>query len=221
MNAKLGYVLSFLLGTAAGGTTAFILTKKKYERSVDDEITEIRNRYAELQKELIAKNEKEKEKIMKFEEELENVAQEAIDNYKVLEEIAMDEGYTEPNITVVTAEDMNNMTEEEVEEIVESEPQEPVAVLNDDIVDEDPYVISPEEFGNLDHSLLSFTYYAGDKVICDENDQPLDNPDDIFGTYALGTFGMYDDYTVYVRNDKLKCDYEILLDERSYANCHS
>lgn len=80
-----------------------------------------------------------------------------------------------------------------------------------------PYVISPDEFGEKDnYEVLSFTYYA-DGVLADDDDIIVDNVDGIVGEESLKTFGQYEDDSVFVRNDRLKTDYEILLDSRNYT----
>lgn len=81
----------------------------------------------------------------------------------------------------------------------------------------DPYVISPEEFGELDdYDTDSLTYYE-DGVLTNDMDEPIDNIDDIVGKESLERFGEYEDDSVFVRNDRLKCDYEILKDYRKYS----
>ena len=81
---------------------------------------------------------------------------------------------------------------------------------------EKPYVISPEEYGEIDdYNLYSYTYYA-DKVLADENNEPIEDVDSIIGLESLKHFGEYGDDSVYVRNDELKADYEILLDDEKY-----
>lgn len=83
---------------------------------------------------------------------------------------------------------------------------------------EKPYVISPEEFGEFEeYEKISLTYYA-DKVLADENDEEVDDVDEIVGEESLNHFGEYEDDSVFVRNDRLKCDYEILLDQRNYSD---
>lgn len=85
-------------------------------------------------------------------------------------------------------------------------------------VNDKPYVISPEEFGELaGYGKISLTYYA-DGILTDENDEEVDDVDEIVGTESLEHFGEYEDDSVFVRNDRLKCDYEILLDQRPYAD---
>ena len=82
---------------------------------------------------------------------------------------------------------------------------------------EKPYIISPEEFGEFDdYEKISLTYYSKDEILTDENDEIVDDVDDIVGIEALNHFGEYEEDSVFVRNDRLKCDYEILLDLDSY-----
>ena len=81
---------------------------------------------------------------------------------------------------------------------------------------EKPYVISPDEYGETDdYDLYSYTYYA-DKVLADENNEPIEDVDQRIGLESLNHFGEYGDDSVYVRNDELKADYEILLDNEKY-----
>lgn len=80
-----------------------------------------------------------------------------------------------------------------------------------------PYVIPPDEFGDVDYTLISLNYYA-DGVLTDDWDNPIDDVDDVVGLESLTHFGEYEEDSVYVRNDRYKCDYEILLDERNFSD---
>lgn len=83
-----------------------------------------------------------------------------------------------------------------------------------------PYVIPPEQFGDIeDYEQISLTYYA-DNVLTDEDDEVIENVDDIIGLESLNHFGEFEDDSVFVRNDERKCDYEILLDQRLYADVY-
>lgn len=84
-----------------------------------------------------------------------------------------------------------------------------------------PYIIQPREYGEFeDYELVSLTYYEGDKVLTDDMDEIIDDADDIVGCDFSSHFGEReeDPDSVYIRNDRLKCDYEILLDVRAYSN---
>lgn len=82
---------------------------------------------------------------------------------------------------------------------------------------ERPYVISPDDFGEFeDYSRISLVYYA-DQILADDDDELVDDIDNTVGIDSLSHFGEYEDDSVFVRNDALKCDYEILLDTRKYS----
>lgn len=101
----------------------------------------------------------------------------------------------------------SDMVDEKPEEVKE----EPMSV-------DKPYVIAPEEFGDLDdYETISLTYYA-DQILVDDNDVIVDDVEDVVGFDSLNSFGEYEDDSVFVRNDRLKCDYEILLDQRKYSS---
>ena len=81
-----------------------------------------------------------------------------------------------------------------------------------------PYVISPEEFGEFeDYERISLSYYA-DQILADEDDEKVEDVDNVVGLESLTHFGEFEDDSVFVRNDRLKCDYEILLDQRTYSD---
>lgn len=83
---------------------------------------------------------------------------------------------------------------------------------------DDPYVISPEEFGTIDeYETISLTYYV-DGVLTDDMDEPVEDVDNVVGSDSVNHFGEYEDDSVFVRNDRLKADYEILLDPREYKS---
>ncbi len=83
---------------------------------------------------------------------------------------------------------------------------------------EKPYVISPDVFGDADgYDVVSLNYYA-DGVLTDDWGDIIGNVDDIVGEESLTHFGEYEDDSVFVRNDRLKTDYEILKDERNFSD---
>jgi hypothetical protein len=86
----------------------------------------------------------------------------------------------------------------------------------DDVIK--PYVISPDEFGEIDgYAEITLTYYA-DGYLTDDQDELVEDVDGTVGYKSLEHFGDYEDDAVHVRNDNLKADYEILLDVRDYAD---
>ena len=95
--------------------------------------------------------------------------------------------------------------------------EEPIINDKEDEYSEKPYVITPEEFDILDdYTVVSLTYYD-DGILTDEFDDVIEDVEETVGYDAFKHFGEYEDDCVYVRNDKRKCDYEILYDTRKYS----
>ena len=78
-------------------------------------------------------------------------------------------------------------------------------------------MIPPEKFGeDEEYMQISLSYYA-DKVVADEDDKIIHDIEGTIGFDSLNHFGEYEDDSVYVQNNRLKCYYEILIDERAYS----
>lgn len=81
-----------------------------------------------------------------------------------------------------------------------------------------PYIISPDDFGaEEDYDTNSLTYYA-DEILVYDNDDIVEDIEDLIGADSLTHFGEYEEDAVFVRNERLKCDYEILVDKRNYSD---
>lgn len=81
-----------------------------------------------------------------------------------------------------------------------------------------PYVIPPDEYSEFDdYEAISLTYYS-DGFLADDMDELVEDVEGTIGLQSLEHFGEYEDDTVFVRNDALKCDYEICLDTRRYKD---
>ena len=103
---------------------------------------------------------------------------------------------------------------EQYKELVANKYKFPVAEEEVDV--DRPYVISPEEFGDLDdYNIVSLTYYS-DGVLTDEEDNIIDDVDDLVGEDFASHYGEYEEDSVFVRNDARMTDYEILRDNEPY-----
>lgn len=82
----------------------------------------------------------------------------------------------------------------------------------------EPYIIHKDEFYSEEkgYTQSTFTYYAGDNILCDEDDSPVYNHDDVTGPLQFG-HGSGDPNVVHIRNDKRKAEYEILYDPGLYS----
>lgn len=189
MSSKGMAFLAFIVGAGMGSVCTWKLLKRKYELIAQEEIDSVKAAYATRE---IGKGFVESFRDgLKVAEDRTQKDEDDVD-FKKYASIIQKEGYTDYSRSV---------EEKKGEAFVEK-----------------PYVISPEEFGEFEeYEKISLTYYA-DKVLADENDEEVDDVDEIVGEESLNHFGEYEDDSVFVRNDRLKCDYEILLDQRNYSD---
>ena len=121
--------------------------------------------------------------------------------------------------SVIYVEDEQNCEEEAYQAIVnENYNTEQTDREEGPEVKDKPYVIAPEEFGDgeYDYDLVSLTLYA-DGVLEDPNGDIIEDVEGTVGVDSLDHFGEYEDDSVFVRNDRLKTEYEILKDLRTSA----
>ena len=79
------------------------------------------------------------------------------------------------------------------------------------------YPIDPQFFGEIeDYEQVSLTYYS-DGVLCDEDDNPIENIDQKVGNDFASHIGEYEDDSVMIQNDNLRCYFEIIEDVRKYT----
>ena len=178
----------FAAGALAGATVAAKAVREKYQQEAEEEIAEMREYYRELKKEST-----------KVETTEDDTKEEPKEDFKPIEEleeakeIIKDKGYI--NYTHYNDTDIKeNKREEQVDE--------------DEI-----YIIDPEEYGgeNGEYDTATLTYFK-DGVLADEVDEIV-TYNVIGGEENLQPFKDYPDCTaVYVRDDNIMVDYEILRD---------
>ena len=197
MNNKITGFMIFIFGAAIGSVVTWQYTKKKYEQIAQEEIDSVKETFSKLK----AKN---KDNESEENNNVKTIVEKAKDKPSIMEYAAWlrKQGYTNYSDTDSLSEDPN-ASEEEVDK---------------NMINDKPYVISPDEFGEYyDYDTISLTYYA-DQVLVDEDDELVEDIEGTVGFESLNAFGMYEDDSVFVRNDRLKCDYEILLDQRKYSD---
>ena len=196
MNYKLFSVLSFMTGAAIGSAITWKIAKTKYERIAQEEIDSV--------KEVFSRRKHSEEEC-----EADSTSDEMPTDYDVV----VKNLNSKPDI-MEYASKLNKMgytgSVEESEE--ESEVEE-------DMRDK-PYVISADEFDEIEeYEVETLTYYA-DGVLTDWYNEIIEDVEDVVGLDALENFDKYaaDGDTVFVRNDSRECDYEIQRDTRNYAD---
>lgn len=84
---------------------------------------------------------------------------------------------------------------------------------------EAPYVIHCEEYiaDEMGYRQTTVTYYAGDDILVDESEVPVHNHTGLMGELPFG-HGSNDPNIVYIRNEAIHMEWEVLRDLDSYQN---
>lgn len=187
MNNTLSKILVFTIGAAVGSAVTWKVTKTFYERIAQEEIDSVKESYYN--------------RFGEAEHSSEEEAAEAPDEY-----------YEE--------EKAQEKDKEEYEELIHSEEYASATRIKyeaEEVRDvELPYVIKPEEYGECDYVMQSFTRFT-DGVVTNERGKIVKNTDELLGKDFASHFGEYEDDSVFIRNDKAKIDFEILQDWRAFS----
>lgn len=198
---KLGTVIAFLAGTAIGGVAAWRVANERYAKISEEDILSVKEAFRNREQKL-------KDEIEELKSKLE--VTECLEEEKV------------PSTILSTNEHQDKGDINEYVRMVNRTKYAHTSVpQKEDHSIEAPYVISPEEFGEMDgYTQISLTYFEDDDILSDENGVVIDDPEEIVGD-ALNHFGDYEKDSVFVRSDPKRCDYEILKDLRSYSEFRS
>ena len=97
----------------------------------------------------------------------------------------------------------------------------PEQVTQHSMLEDEPYSIDPEEFGNKEDEgwdTMVLTYFA-DGVLTDDADEVVEQPEVVVGLDNLKIFEEFPDATcVYVRNETWRTDFEILKDDWKWSD---
>lgn len=189
MNTKLNSLIIFAAGAAIGSAVTWKLVKTKYERIAQEEIDSVKAVFFGRDSDIEHESEETEEATEEADPAIERAKKPDLSEYMAL---LRDADYVDYTKTVLKKSDKDQ------QEVIKK-----------------PYVISPDDFGETDYRTRTFTYYA-DKVLTDEDDEPVENIELFIGEDSLQRFGDYEDDSVHVRNDELRTDFEILLDMRNY-----
>lgn len=198
-------LLIFTAGAVTGGLITWQLLKDKYEQRIQDEVKSVQETWERRH------SEPSKPAQQPVESDAKEKALAAREKPGIMEYAAklQNEGYVNYSEMSKPAEEAPKTTEADTDENDIPEEEE-------SIVDE-PYVITPGEFGEKDdYDIISLTYYA-DEVLTDEENELVDVENTV-GYDSLTHFGEYEDDSVFVRNDRRRTDYEILKDYREYSD---
>lgn len=188
---------AFAIGAAIGSFVTWKIVKTKYKRIADEEINSV--------KEVFARRYSEK---MNKEKPNENTNQASL----TLDETEKNANIQDDIAAYHELLDKLHYANIDVDSLI--------AKKGGSTVTDGPFVISPDEFGeDPNYQTVSLTLYE-DGVLTDDYDDIVVDVDDWVGEDSLTHFGEYEADSVFVRNESMQTDFEILRDLRTYSECH-
>ena len=213
MNRKIINLIMFAAGAVIGSAVTWKVVKDRYEKIVQEEIKSVKEVFSDR---FNSSNEEtsseESDDEMSEEDPVSDYRKICWDDLEDLDPSELEEEEYQADYAgavVSKYEDIANIYKKGgPDDMPTSEPRE-------------PYVIEPIEFGELDdYKTFELTYYE-DGILEDEDYNIVKNPEEILGPDALGSFGEYEDDSVFVRNERLRADFQILKDYRTYDEARS
>lgn len=181
--------LYFLLGAACGAAGAYFYLKDKFERYAQEEIDSVKETYHKEN----SSESKDEDTVLEI--NLEDKP--SLEELKMLrrhEKEVKKEGYKDYSTKIPKVEDPIHKP-----------------------FNEEPYIIQPDEFGELtDYDKVSLIYYADDVIAYEIDDEIFENAEQTLGEAYWEHFGEFESDGMYVRSDIDKTDYYISKDDRTY-----
>ena len=188
---------AFAIGAAIGSFVTWKIVKNKYKQIADEEINSVKEVFARRYSEKMSK-----EKLNENTNQTSLTLDETEKNANIQDDIA---AYHELL-------DKLHYANIDVDSLI--------AKKGGSTVTDGPFVISPDEFGeDPNYHTVSLTLYE-DGVLTDDYDDIVVDVDDWVGEDSLTHFGEYEADSVFVRNESMQTDFEILRDLRTYRECH-
>ena len=213
---QLKVLLAFGVGSGLGSLVAYRMAKKAFESELEKEIADVKANYRLLRKEDYETPTEFLEK--KRPEILRDEALASMEINSIIEHA---------KLNAELAEEASRYNAFEREDIPDKEllPSDANETLYENLkamrTDDAPFLISVAEYFDdcRENTKLSITYFAGDNIICYEDDSVMLDPEESFGIINLSRFGVASDseHIVYVRNPRTSVDYEIVRDDGKYS----
>lgn len=208
MNDTLSKVALFVAGAGIGSVVTWRLVKEYYSNIANEEIADVKSWYARKygEESVSKKFAKAGEAVHKgFTDGIRDVGEKPKTTEKDLRKLTeelQNMGYTNyASGTGVVSEPAQQIEEKKVEDV------------------ERPYVIDPKYFDEYDdYTAINLTLYEDGVLVDDSTNEPVEDVDETVGLDNLKHIGEYEEDAVHVRNDKLRCDYEILCDTKKYSD---
>ena len=203
-----GAALSFFGGAVLGATLAFKKAEAKYAEIADAEIASMKSYRLKA-----AKPSEDEEPILVA--ELAEKAVNALETYR---------GTATPKDDEISAEEFKMSTIRNVFQasLSDQDFNYELEIAKRAEHPNEPYIISKDEYfeNEPDNEQLHVTWFAGDEILADDQDEPMIEGEETVGELNLEKFGYGsgDNNVLYVRNEHLGADFEIIRSEGKYAH---
>lgn len=217
---RLAYILS---GALIGSVTTFVIARKTlaihYRDIAEAEIASVKDSYDLLHKQGKYSDPKAaldtfKERVSELESYEDKLDENGYFKYDEVDEESS-EDLEELMVVKETLPDGRPIPEDVVKDIPDTRPAPPR-----DEGGSTPYVITVEEFmqDNEDYSKITVNYYEYDNALSSEDETIIHNHESFLGPDFLNYVGWNagGDHAVYVRNENMSSDYEVLVSPGSY-----
>lgn len=232
-----------VLGAAGGYLVGNKLAQKKWQNIADEEINAVRQRYALLRKDGVTLATVDEDRAEKARIVGASLVKNTLNGVSGETYIALDEkpevlseeeaaAYNEYGADLApgsySLDDFKAMRDEPFSGVIHSsvfdadpgtDPEDAIMPDRDPL---NPYVITVDEYMDDDdekeYSKVTLAYWEGDDTLADEKDNMLPDAVAYVGQENLTKFGLgsKDKNIVYIRNEKIAVDYEIVRDSRSF-----
>jgi hypothetical protein len=201
-----GGVIGLGIGLGTGYFIAQTRLEEKYKKVAEDEIDQMREHFRER---TVARERK----------------PDLGDLNKRLDAMSNDLGYSRPTKPPVPVTPLAppapgepNVSADDIKNVFETRDGWDWEIERAQRQNQDIYIIHRDEYGESDAEQTTLSYYGGDDVLCDENDHIVDNQVRLVGN-CLDRFGhgSGDRNVVYVRNELLDIDLEVVKSDKTYA----
>lgn len=200
-----GAIAGFGIGFAAGYFVSMRRLETKYDRQTKDEIDKMREHF---RKRIVVREDK---------PELSDLNQRVAElGYRdtkppvpVREPGGLNTGEADREVrNVFQLDDTSKSAEEGWDYTIEMEDRKGKEI----------YIIHQDEYGADDNEEITLSYYGGDDILCDASDRIIDDQGKLVAD-CLDRFGhgSGDKNTVYVRNETLGIDLEVIKSDKTYA----
>lgn len=221
------------IGTAGGFAGGYIYAKKKLESQMDliieEEIVQTKEFYARLNE----KPQTPQEMAARYKDETnkepDEISEEAIQAFRKY----IEQGEPAPGEILINGKTADERAQEQLEgepveevtsvSIFESSDLESISQVDLDARNSnEPYIITAEEFNHNEneYETATLTYFEGDDIVADIQDDPVPEPDKILGenNYKKFGYGSNDRNLVYIQNDNLEVLFEVVRSTGKFAH---